>query len=280
MPSHASRRAKPRSPLPTPEPLARRRVLATLADRFFIRCHVALIALWGLAIGMLASKLLWMAGIDTLPLRYGLATVAAYLGFLLGVRCWLIYVGLSSCLAQPRRNEAGNKNTSNVELPDISMPGFGGSGSAGGRAGPLPASGRGGTFDGGGASGNFTLDDAGPLSDAGGSAGEALEAAGDAGDALGLILLVLGLLAAAVLGAFYLVSQGPLLLAEVAFEALLAGGMVKVARRADQASWLLAALRRSILPALIVGALAVGLGFALEHWFPGKESLVQVLHRQ
>ncbi|WP_454723633.1 MULTISPECIES: hypothetical protein [Cupriavidus] len=273
MPSTAQRtaaRSPPRSTPPTPEPLARRRVLATLTQRFFMRCHAALLALWALSIGVLASKLLWMAGVDALPLRYGLATAAAYLALLLGLRGWLAYVGLSPLLRAGRgtgktdkADLAGDAADLLADLP-LSISGGGARGAASAVAG------RGGTFDGGGASGDFATD-------AGSGAGKALGLAGDADDALGLILLVLSLLLAALLGAFYVASQGPLLLAEVAFEALLAGGMVKVARRADQADWLRAAVRRSALPALLVCVLAVGLGFALQHWFPGKPSLVHVL---
>jgi len=262
--------------LPTPEPLAKRRVLAALASRFFIRCHVMLIALWALSIGVLASKLLWMAGMASLPLRYGLATVAAYLGFLLAVRLWLAYVGLSGYLAERRsaRESSDTEGVSDVVADVVQwlpLP----------RRGPSPGvAGQGGTFDGGGASGNFDSAELAKLADGDSAAtgiGDALEGAGDADDLFGVVLLVLGLLAAAVLGAVYVLGQGPLMLAEIAFEALLAGGMVRVARRADQADWLHAALRVSALPAISVAVLAVGLGLALQHWFPEAQSLAQAL---
>ncbi len=269
-------RGEPRAALPTPEPLAKRRVLAALASRFFIRFHVMLIALWSLAIGVLASKLLWMAGMSSLPLRYGLATMAAYLGFLLAVRVWLAYVGLSGYLG--RRSEASGSS----DAPDA------GGGIldvaellSGARVRP-PMAGRGGSFDGGGASGDFDLPGAQQLSSStdgnGGSAiGDVLGSAGDADDLFGVLLLALALLAAAVLGAIFVLSQGPMMLAEIAFEALLAGGMMRVARRADDADWLRAALRASALPAITVAVLAVALGFALQHWFPEAGSLAQAL---
>lgn len=268
-PSADSSRANRQSrSLPTPEPLARRHVLATLSSRFFIRCHAALIALWALSVGVMSSKLLWMAGIESLPVRYGLATLAAYGGFLLGVRCWLAYVGLSRYLQE--RHGPSDSSVDPSDLFEIPL--------KGGSAHPTPVSGHGGTFDGGGASADFTLKDTGVLGETGTDGSGALDALGDAGDALGFLVLVFSLLLAAALGAFYVASQGPVLLAEVAFEALLAGGMLKVARRVDQANWLLAAFRSTVVAALVVCVMSVGLGFALQHWFPGKQSLMQVLH--
>lgn len=290
-PRPARRRKRAGAERPLSEPLAKRRMLAMLASRFFIRCHVMLIALWSLSIGVLASKLLWLAGLSSLPLRYGLGTVAAYCGFLLAVRAWLAYVGLPG-----GRRESGEKPARAsdgadgvVDLVDwLPLP----RGGAGGVArGARAVAGQGGTFDGGGASGDFEVAAASDLSgladiseagkeavkEAGSGAADLLDGAADADDLFGVILLALGLLAAAVLGAAYVFSQGPLMLAEIAFEALLAGGLLRVAHRADEAGWLRAAVRVSARPALVVAALAIGLGFALQHWFPQAQSLAQAL---
>lgn len=282
----AGRRQRAGAERALPEPLAKRRVLAMLASRFFIRCHVMLIALWSLSIGVFASKLLWLAGLSSLPLRYGLATVAAYCGFLCAVRVWLAYVGLPAGRRgtgdEPARASDGADG--GVDLVDcLPLP----RGGAGGAArGARPVAGQGGTFDGGGASGDFDvaaadlpgLADLGETGKAAGrGAGDLLDGAADADDLFGVVLLALGLLAAAVIGAAYVFSQGPLMLAEIAFEALLAGGLLRVARRADEAGWLRAAVRVSARPALAVAALAIGLGLALQHWFPQARSLAQAL---
>ena len=81
------------------------------------------------------------------------------------------------------------------------------------------------------------------------------------------LVLVIAVVAAAVtacLGVLtYFYAQGPMLLSEAAFEVLLAGGLIRTARRADQADWLRTVVVRTAVPWLIVLGCAIAIGLVL-----------------
>ena len=207
-----------------------------------------LMVLWALGWGVASNKLLSWAGVMSPPWRYALATLIAWLAMLVALRLWLSYVGLAS---QFERQRSG----SGSDLPSIDVP-------LGRNSTSVEFSGSGGEFSGGGASNNFEID-----ADLTGSA--SIDGASSLGDIVselddlpGLVVIV-GWLAIAACGGvlLYFYAQGPMLLSELAFEALLAGGLIKTARKADQASWLSAAIKSTIVPflAVLTGAIVVGL---------------------
>lgn len=71
----------------------RNRFKANLAKRFFLRLHMSLILLTTGLAGFLVNRLLFWAGVQAMPLRYGLSVLGAYGVFLLCIRLWLRYVG-------------------------------------------------------------------------------------------------------------------------------------------------------------------------------------------
>ncbi|CAJ0718337.1 hypothetical protein [Ralstonia mannitolilytica] len=54
-----------------------------------------------------------------------------------------------------------------------------------------------------------------------------------------------------------------MLLSEAAFEVLLAGGLIRSARRADDADWLRTVVARTAIPWLVVLGCAVAIGLVL-----------------
>jgi len=254
------------------EARAKARLAGWLSRRFFLRFHFSLILAASFAVGLLATKGFLALGLETLHWRWPLALLAAYLSFLLCVRLWLSYVGLGRYL--------GDRD-SQLELPDLNLSGGGGS-SGGGSAidVPLPTvDGGGGQFGGGGASGDFGL----AATDGGGDGllASPLKAVGEAaGGSDGGCLVVLAILAllAVIFGiGIYLVWQAPALLAEAAFEAALAAGLVKPLRRLDDPGWLGGTLRATWVPFLVIFACAMGIAGLAEHYAPEAATLPQAI---
>jgi hypothetical protein len=161
---------------------------------------------------------------------------------------------------------------------------------------PLPSfdsgqsafSGGGGAFDGGGASSDF----GDTLGDMASGAGDTLGGVGDAvGDVVGgaaddegglVLVIVLGLLAAllfSVLGAgVFLISQAPAILAEAAFDAVLAASLVHSSRRMNQPDWMGSIFKATWKPFAVVLLMAIVAGLAMHHYLPKTSRLIEVIH--
>lgn len=257
------------------EASGKRRLAGVLAKRFFLRFHLSLILGFSFAVGLLTTKLLLLLGLEALLVRWPLAVLAAYAGFLLGIRVWLAYVGLGRHLGR-------NGKDSSFDLPDLNFSGGGGCDNAAGSGFSLPEvpAGSGGSFGGGGASGDFAVLDAG-----GGGVADALPGIDlpdvDLGGAdegclpVVILMLILALLAAVFGVGVYVVWQAPFLLAEAAFEAALAAGLVGSARRVDDPGWIGGALRGSWKPFLWVLAITVLMALLVAHFVPQARTLLE-----
>lgn len=241
------------------QPLSREGIRRDLLRRFLVRFQMSLIVGLSIGTGVIANRLLLAGGLEMMWLRYLCAMAASYLAFLLGVKLWLLYAGY----AWPRASRLG------LDLPDFGGGGIGGP--------PMPAAkldlpaGGGGDFAGGGASGDF----GGALAESAGDAAHGLgdvvaKAGGAVGDlggsdeggcALVVALLVIAAVLAVVFGAaVYIILDAPAILAEAVFEVLLAGGLVRASRRAEEADWMRGVLRATWKP--FAAILAVVMGFA------------------
>jgi hypothetical protein len=70
----------------------------SLNARFFLRSHVALIILFTSLVTWLVDFALLKAGLSLMLLRYPIAIVAGYAGFLVAVKAWLDYSGIEEYL--------------------------------------------------------------------------------------------------------------------------------------------------------------------------------------
>ena len=203
-----------------------------LEKSFALRVHMALILAATFAAALLATKLLLSFGVYRLPLRYAIATVAGYLGFLILVKMWLYYVGLAE-----RRDSSCDID---VDLSDgIDFGGSGGSDFSGG----------GGSFGGGGASGSWGVPDV----DVG-------------GDDLVVVLLFIALALVLVIAAVWLIWAAPAILGDAAFESALAAALIRHARKASCGGWIGSIAKSTILPFALILALAITAGwFAQKH---------------
>ena len=244
--------------------LSRERVAAWLESRFYLRLHMFLILGGTYLAGLLITKLLLLAGVDRLWLRYSVAVIGAYLVFLALLRIWLYYVG-----ADRTRGEI-DISGDGVDLLGHFVPatddpfggggGFGGAGSTGSWGEPI---------------------DAAPLRSASSSGGRAapdgkgcgVDIGGDEGCVVVLVVaLVLSLLVVGV----YLIWTAPVLLSEAAFEAALAAALARRARKIQARGWVQAVWRATVWPFVAVLLLSAALGWYAQDYCPEAKKLRDV----
>lgn len=263
---------------PNSDVSARKRLAGWLEKRFLVRFHVLLILVISFAVGLLTTRLLLHFGLETMHWRWPLALLAAYGAFLLALRVWLSYVGLGRYL--------DDRSSLDLDLPDVGFSPSGGAtgGGAGGSGwvGDAIESAGGGRFGGAGASGDFS----GLVGDGSGSSSGIslpnieLPDVGDDGCLPAIILGIILALMAAVFGVgIYLVWQAPLMLAEVAFEAALAGGLVRSARKVSNPGWVGGALGASWKQFALVLLFTVAAAILAEKYAPEAHSLPQAIQK-
>lgn len=212
-----------------------------------------LVSLTGLA-GFAASAAMLAAGIDTMALRYTLAMGIAYSVFLLLLWLWL-HTSAADYIDFPGPDGAGGaaRNVDSAAADDFI---------------------GGGSFDGGGASAHVEFGVEARSVDAVGK--EPLELIAQAEEGaipLAVILLVLGL----ALSSLFVIWSAPVLFAEILVDALLAAGLYRRLRTLDPRHWMLAALKRTLLPFILTTLLIAGAGWAMQAHAPEASSLGEVM---
>lgn len=250
-----------------------------MKERFFLRFHMSLILLATVLTGLLSTKLLLLVPVDNIVIRYPLAILVAYLAFFLFVKLWLAYMSASRPLKS--LDVAGNVLSNMPDLPrgigpSIDVPHFGGGG---------------GTFDGAGAAGAFD----GPVSSASAdivssSSGAAesssgiADAAGEAVSGIfdfdddGIILIVLGVLLAAIFGsAIYLIYIAPHILSEAAFDFLLGTSLIRSYKKMNQPDWMGSVFHDTYKPFLAVLLISIAAAWILHANYPEVTKLSDLL---
>ncbi len=226
-----------------------------LRSRGLARLQMAVIvAATGLS-GFLISAALVHLGVDSMGLRYALAFLIAYGVFLGLVRLWVeLY----------RRRMDGAADALDY-VPDV----FDGIATA---SGPSLEGGGGGDFAGGGATGDWTGPGAASVGSPGKSGG------GGIGDALDLdegwvIVVPIVIAIGSLVAAFILIWSAPGLLAELAIDVLVVSSLYRRLEHLDRRNWLLTALRKTWIPAAVVGALLIAGGVILDVVVPEARTM-------
>lgn len=228
--------------------LAKNEVAHSFKSAFWLRMHAFILVTWCGIIGYGTTKLLHVAGLDSMGIRYAIAVGASYLAFLVGVRIWLSYVGFGEYMESDDDiiREAADTATDIDFINSTNKAHVG-------------YSGKGGTFDGGGASGDWS-------SGSGGSSSVSSDVSVDV-DAEALPLIAIFVLLAALFivltGGVYL---GVELLAELAFQMLL---VIHIRRGIKKGGlpWLSAAFKNTWWAFLLVMAITVSVGTYAEHTY-------------
>jgi hypothetical protein len=233
----------------------------------FPRLHMVLILALAAVGAFLTSASLVALGTTSMGLRYALAVVGGYLFFLSFVRVWIAYQTRNWSFGRHKPEERRKaRDTSTLELPDLSAVGeLGGSAARG-------FSGGGGSFGGAGASGSFSD---GAVSE--GSSSSALDAVGGGdGEGVAILIAVVALLG----GLFalgFVVYSSPILLAEVLLDVAVVGALYRKNQRHERAHWAAGVLGRTYKPALVLAVFAAIFGFAMQSLAPEQHTLGAVL---
>lgn len=215
-----------------------------------------LVSLTGLA-GFAASAAMLVGGLETMALRYTLAMGIAYLVFLLLLWIWL-RSSASDYLDLVPTDVGGGASDGGLDLPAALRDDFAGGG---------------GTFDGGGASANVDFGaDSGTVEAIVDKPLTAIGHAEEGAIPLAVILLALGLL----LSSLFVVWTAPVLFAEILVDALLAAGLYRRLRGLERQHWMVAALKRTIIPFVLTTLLVAGIGWGMQAAVPGARSIGEV----
>jgi hypothetical protein len=244
------------------------------ARKFFIRFHMSLILLGTVLIGLLASYLLWEAGLQKMTIRYPISVVISYGGFFVFIRLWLAYIRERDSRTKRILESAGD-----VPTPDFSQ---------GSLCHETVFETGGGEFGGGGASGSFDIpgdefvngcsevltESSGSV--AGDLVGETVSGIFDEG--AGVIIIPLMIVLALVFGAaFFLIYEAPIILTEAAFEFLLAGVLIRQVKVMDDPNWVGSIFKSTWVPFSFTIAIAIGVGFMLTRIFPEATKITDIV---
>lgn len=216
------------------------RVRRWLELNFFLRIHMSLILGGTFLAGLTATNMLLRAGLtNQLALRYGLAVLASYCGFLILFRLWLMYVRLGGI------NFDGSGVDAMFDVGSSTTPRFSGGGSGGSW--------------GKGSNGGFSFD------------------LDFDGDDLVIVIVFLALVAALLFAGIYIIYTAPAIFTEALFEVALAGALVNGAKKADRPGWVGAVWRATVWPFLGILALAVILGWVAHVRCPSATRLREAI---
>lgn len=215
------------------------------------------------------------AGIDSMAVRYALASIAGYLAFVVLIRVW---IGI-------RRGWQAERD---FDIPDP----FGGAdlaelgGRGVGRGVEVVKSFAGGKSGGGGGGATWIaepVERAAAVRGASSSvAGDALEGVGgslDLDDGAVIVFIVIAVLAAlgGILCIGYVIYIAPMLLAEVALDAALVSAVYRRLRKEDVGHWTGAVFRRTWMPAAILVIFMAIAGYAAQRLAPEARSIGGVI---
>jgi hypothetical protein len=223
------------------------------------RLQVSLILSFTGIAGLVTSFSLLHLGVPLMWLRYPIAILLAYGVFLLLLRLWLYL----------QRNQDRISNV-DVDLPgiDFTTPGASGYGGS--------FHGGGGNFGGGGVSGTWGGGASSPSSVSSGSSfSDAISFDLDLEEGWLLVIAVVAFIGG-IVAAFYIVYIAPSLLAEILLDGALVAGLYRRVKRIEQRHWLRAAVRRTLVPALLAAMFFTVAGYALQRAVPEAHSIGEV----
>jgi hypothetical protein len=253
----------------------KRRLTERIGKSYFVRFHMFMILSATILSGVVCTKMLVLAGLRSMPLRYGIAIVLSYLLFFLFIKLWLLYIGVETNTQLQIDKKGDSFWTADVlPLPDRLSSGAVDTGTFAGF--------KGGASGGGGAGGSFaeSIPPVEEVTDAGSGPGAVADAAGsifDVGDDSVLTLIAIVLLVVIVLSIFiaggYLIWSAPVILSDAAFHALLVAGFARKVRQTDDTHWQTAIFKATWWMFLLVIVFSLAFGIVAQMVFPGAVTM-------
>jgi hypothetical protein len=243
----------------------------------FTRFHMSLILMGTILAGVVFSKLLLLAGLQHMLIRFIVVLILAYLSFFLFMRLWLNY------LTRPFRKKKHEGSLLDVADTISSIPDFSLSNSTQvvqGHGGEFGGAGASGTWEGVTESANISVSD-GTIGTAesigkltGETAGDAISSLADEG---GILLIPLILLLVVILGGgIYLIYEAPVIISEAAFELILATTVIKKARKIDNPDWIGSVLRATWPALFLTLCITIIIGWGLMTYCPQATKIREV----
>ncbi len=252
-----------------------------LQRKYSLRLHMIAILLATTLSGILFSKVLLLIHVMDFRIRYPVAVVLSYLVFFACIKLWL------SWIASIKESRASVSDWLDFPLPSFR--------DGAGKVLP-PLYGGGGQFSGAGAAASFDTSDTliaeasglpepSPTPGSGSSEGIG-DAVGEVAGALGDDNIIVAVIVLAVLVATILVStvlvlySAPAILAEAAFQGVLAASLIKRTRVISDEAWAGSILKATWKPfALTLGVTFVG-GAVLHSYYPQAVRLADILWKK
>ncbi len=236
----------------------RERLKLQLSARRNPRTVMAVIVGCSAVVGFFSSMTLLHFGMTSMALRYPVSIAAAYCVFLLLLRIWL-------WLHDPHSN-------TNVDLPEMDIVDLSGSSSSANNAAEAGFGfGGNGDFGGAGAGGNWGES----VSSAAGS-NSFLDGLDFDLEELGFIILAVAAIIGGLLASLYIVYIAPVLLAEILVDGILITGLYNRVKKIEQRHWLKTAVKKTLLPAVLVALLFSVAGYAMRQIAPQAHSIGEV----
>lgn len=267
-----------------PQPLAQR-FRQRLVRQYMVRFHMSLLLAATLGAGLLSSKLLLLAGLHSVLLRYPLAVLSSYLVFAGLARLWVAYV-LVNAVADAghsffsSRGKSSSSSSSSFDLDPTSF-------SSGSSSSVESVSFGGGDSGGGGASDLWDSSapqlpaiQASPAPSGGGGGGfhfPSLDLNLDLDDGFWILIVLAILILVIACAGGYLIWAAPEILPDLALNALLASTLTGAAKRAQTQGWMLSVLRATALPFFLILAVTIVLAYTVHSICPGAEKLTTAL---
>lgn len=233
------------------------------------RVQISIILALTAGSAFMVSAVLLRLDVTEMALRYPLAVIAGYITFLILLRIW-IWLNTEEPLGDPDFDGGGDLTLAVMDgLDDIRI---------GGSAGRT--FGGGGDFAGAGAGGDWG--DAKsvpmPVGFSSGGSSSSLSTGSSSGSGLGsfdfdlddglALLLVAAILIIAFSAIIYVVWIAPILFAELLIDAAVVGSLYKPVKNIERTHWLLTALKKTGIPALVVLILFAVAGFIMQAAVP------------
>ena len=227
------------------------------------RFLVSIIVLLSALAGFLTSFVLLHSGLRLMWVRYPISIVVAYFVFLVLLALWL---WLQRRSLEPDFDVLSVLEHAQVDA-NLSHFSAGGSGSFGG----------GGDFGGGGAGGSWASDASmsSTVTTSDTSVIPSIDAGLDLEEGLFIVLAIVAILGG-LMASLYIIYIAPVLLAEILLDGVLVAGLYKRVKHIEQRHWLRAAIRRTIVPALLVVLFFGIAGYALQKAVPKAHTMGEV----
>lgn len=244
---------------------ARKTIDAWLKKRFALRIHMTLILAATFIIGIIATRLLFDLHIMRMWIRYMIAVVVAYAGFLALIKGWLLYLGI--CARHDRSRNVLDLGDFGDAFCNLGSTPFD---FAFGSTNDLSTGG--GAFGGGGASGSWG--DPEPAMTVPESASKLFDFDFDEG---WVFVLLIGVVLVIVFAGIYLVWAAPAIFAETAFQAALTAALIKKTKQMHEPGWVGSVMKATAIPFVLVLAVTIALGVVAQRHCPSAVRLRDAL---